>query len=241
MTTSIATTSRPALTPEGYGHTRRIARIAGASYLLMFILAIVGNFVAVESLVVDGDAAATTANIAESPSLLQVGIAAFAAIVLLDVFLSWALYAVFRSVDRRLAQVMGWFRLVYSVVLGVGVAFLVQALNVATDATSEVVRAEETMRAVETFQTTWLLGLVLFGLHLVLLGTLVVRSGFAPKVLGFLLAFAGVAYAVDTAARFMLPDYDAVAGIFLVLVALPSMVGEGWLGIWLLGSRRIPA
>jgi hypothetical protein len=240
MTTSIATTSPPARTPEGSSRTRPVARIAGVSYLLMFVLAIVGNFLAVEGLVVDGDAAMTTANIAESPALMQIGIAAFAVIVLLDVLLSGALYVVFRGVDRRLARVMGSFRLAYSAALGVSLVFLVQALNLATGGT-EAGRAEETMRAVETFQTTWLLGLVLFGVHLILLGALIVRSDFAPKVLGYLLAFAGVAYAADTAAQLTLPDYSSVAGIFLVLVALPSMVGEGWLGIWLLGSRRIPA
>jgi hypothetical protein len=32
-----------------------------------------------------------------------------------------------------------------------------------------------------------------------------------------------------------------VSGLFLVLVAVPSMVGEGWLGVWLLTTRRIPA
>jgi hypothetical protein len=37
----------------------------------------------------------------------------------------------------------------------------------------------------------------------------------------------------------MLTDYEAVAGLFLVGVALPSMIGEGWLGFWLLLTKKL--
>ncbi len=223
------------------GPNRRIARIAGASYLLMFALAILANFLVLEGLVVEGDPASTTANIAESPGLMSIGIAAFVVIVLLDVTLSWALYRIFRPVDRRMAAVMGWFRLGYSVILGVSLVFLVQALNLATAAaTSGSSQADETMQAVEAFQTTWLLGLVLFGVHLMLLGVLVARSRVVPRALGYVLGFAGVAYVADTVAHLALADYSSVAGVMLMVVALPSMFGEGWLGFWLLLTRRLP-
>ncbi len=221
---------------------RGIARIAGASYLGMFVLAIVANFVVLEGLVVEGDALATTANIADSPALMRAGILAFLLIVLLDITLAWALQVVFRSVHRDLSIVMAWFRLGYSVMLGAAVVFLVEALSSATTAPSSGdAPALRTMRAIDAFQTTWMLGLCLFGVHLVLLGVLVARSRFASRVLGYLLAFAGLAYAADTVAHLGLADYSTVSGLFLVLVAVPSMVAEGWLGIWLLTTRRLPA
>lgn len=37
----------------------------------------------------------------------------------------------------------------------------------------------------------------------------------------------------------MLADYETVAGLFLVAVALPSMIGEGWLDLWLLLNKQI--
>ncbi len=242
QTVGTRTTKQPTLTPETPGtQTRRIARIAGASYLVMFVLAIVANFLALEGLVVEGDPLATTANIADSPELLRAGILAFLLIVLLDITLAWALQVVFRSVNRDLSIVMAWFRLGYSVMLGVSLVFLVQALTLATSAAPAAdAQAVQTMQAVDNFQTTWQLGLCLFGVHLVLLGALVARSRFAPRVLGYILAFAGLAYAADTMAHLVLTDYSTVSGLFLVMVALPSMVGEGWLGIWLLTTRRLP-
>ncbi len=224
------------------GPSRRIARIAGASYLLMFALAIVANFFVLGRLVVKNDPAATTANIAASPELLRAGILAFLLVVLLDITLAWALQVVFRNVNPDISIVMAWFRLGYSVLLGVALVFLVQALTVATTATAPAgTQAAQTMQAIDAFQTTWQLGLCLFAVHLALLGALVVRSNFAPRVLGYVLAFAGLAYAADTVAHLVLPDYSAVSGLFLVLVAVPSMIGEGWLGIWLLTTRHLPA
>lgn len=239
------TQQQPASSPDpSAAQLRRVARTAGASYLSMFVLAIIANFVVLEGLVVEGDPLATTANIADSPGLMRAGILAFLLIVVLDLTLAWALQVLFRSVDRDLSIVMAWFRLGYSVMLGVAVAFLVQALSLATTAPASVdaqaVQTLQTLQAIDTFETIWMLGLCLFGVHLVLLGILVATSGFAPRVLGYILAFAGLAYVADTIAHLALPDYSTVSGILLVLVAVPSMVAEGWLGIWLLTTRRLP-
>ena len=232
----------PASSPDpSAAQLRRIARTAGVAYLSMFALAIIANVVVLEGLVVEGDPPATTAHIADSPGLMRAGILAFLLIVVLDLTLAWALQVLFRSVNRDLSVLMAWFRLAYSVMLGVGVAFLVQALSLATSAPSSVdAQALETLQAIDTFQTTWMLGLCLFGVHLVLLGVLVATSRFAPRVVGYILAFAGLAYAADTIAHLAVSDYSTVSGIFLVLVAVPSMVAEGWLGIWLLTTRRLP-
>ena len=45
---------------------------------------------------------------------------------------------------------------------------------------------------------------------------------------------AGVMYMVDTAAHFMLPDYDSYAGVFLALVSVAGIVGEMSFTVWLL-------
>jgi hypothetical protein len=237
------TTQPPTLTSEAPApQLRRVARIAGASYLFMFVLAIAANFVVLQGLVVEGDPLATTANIADSPGLMRAGILAFLLIVLLDITLAWALKVVFRSVNRDMSIVMAWFRLAYGVMLGVALVFLVQAVALATTVAPDVeTQAAQTMQAIDAFQTTWTLGLSLFGVHLVLLGVLVARSRFAPRLLGYVLAFAGLAYVADTVARLALADYSTVSGPFLALVAVPSMVGEGWLGIWLLTTRRLRA
>lgn len=96
-----------------------------------------------------------------------------------------------------------------------------------------------TMRELASFQSAWLIGLVAFGIHLVLLGWLIVRSGLVSRILGYVLMVAGVAYVLDTAARGLLADYESVSSVFLIAVAVPAMIGEGWLSLWLLLTKRI--
>ena len=78
--------------------------------------------------------------------------------------------------------------------------------------------------------TSSLIGLFFFGIHLILLGRIIGK----PKIIGIFLVLAGAMYMLDTAAHFVLPDYEAYASIFLALVAIPSIVGEMAFAIWLL-------
>lgn len=223
---------------------RRAARIAGVSYLAMFLLAIFANFVVREGMIEPGSPAATVANITESIGLFRLGLVAFLAIFVLDVVIAWALHIVFRDVNRDVSLAAAWFRIVYTVLLGVALMSFFDVLELLGGSgflgtlTADQVKTQ-TMLSLSSFESAWLIGLVAFGFHLVLLGGLIVRSGLVSKILGYTLVVAGVAYVADTLARGLLSDYAAVEGLFLALVAVPSMVGEGWIGLWLLLTKRI--
>lgn len=222
---------------------RRAARIAGVSYLVMFALGIFANFVVREGLIEPDNAEATVSNITESIGLFRLGLAAFVIIFVLDVLIAWALHIVFRQVDRDVSLATAWFRLIYTALLGVALGSMFQVLQIFGSESLAFLGTDqinlETMTALTSFESAWLIGLVAFGFHLVMLGWLIVRSGFANRILGYLLVIAGVAYVFDTVARGMLADYESVASIFLVAVALPSMIGEGWLGFWLLLTKKL--
>jgi hypothetical protein len=216
---------------------RRAARIAGIGYLAIFFLAIFANFFVVEALVESGDAAVTAANIADSEGMFRAGLVAFTVVFVLDVVIAWALYVLFRGVNRDLSLLTAWFRLTYTVLLGVGLVFFFVALRVVTGSGFEGAGADaQALLAIEAFEFAWLIGLVCFGAHLILLGRLVVRSGEAPRALGWVLAAAGAAYIADTLARAVLSDYASVEGLFLAIVAVPSVIGELWFTIWLLAK-----
>ena len=227
--------------PPGRGSIgrRQGALIAGVGYVLLFGLAVFANFFVREGLVVSGDATATAANIVESEGLFRLGLLSFLVIFLLDVVVAWALYIVFRSANRDVSLVAAWFRIVYTVFLGIGAIYFFQALQLLGGSSflgafdAEQLNAQALV-ALETFNSTWLIGLAAFGIHLVFLGVLVLQSGYAPRALGFVLIAAGVAYVVDTAAHSMLANYEDVETLLLVFVAVPSVLAEGWFGLWLL-------
>ncbi len=221
------------------------ARIAGVSYVLMFALAIFANFTVLEGLVVDGDAGQTVANVTASMGMFRLGLLAFLIIAVLDIVIAWALFVVLRDVHHDLALLAAWSRLIYSAFLGVALLHLFRVIALLTDpepgaALGADATGAQVMLALGSFDAAWSIGLAVFGVHLILLGVVLIRSRLVPRVLGVLLLVAGVAYVVDTLAQALLPDYSAVADVLLVAVALPSMIGEGWLGLWLLLTRRLP-
>lgn len=130
----------------------------------------------------------------------------------------------------------GWFRLVYTVFLGVAAIFFFQVLQLLSrpDYMSVFDEAQldaHALTALEAFNYTWLIGLLCFGIHLMLLGYLIIKSGYVSKVLGYVLMLAGGAYTIANA---LLSNYDQFETLLLVMVAVPSVVGELWLGLWLL-------
>ena len=90
------------------------------------------------------------------------------------------------------------------------------------------------MLALDAFNYTWLIGLASFGIHLILIGYLVLSSRIAPKALGIVLSVAGAAYVIDTLAYSLLPNDAELETALLVMVALPAVIGELAFAIWLL-------
>ena len=80
----------------------------------------------------------------------------------------------------------------------------------------------------------WLFGLLAFGVHLVLLGWLLLESHAAPRLLGYVLMVAGAAYVADTTAHTLLSNYVDYETAFVAIVAISSVIAEGWMALWLL-------
>src|SRR5882762_11224301 len=70
-----------------------------------------------------------------------------------------------------------------------------------------------------------------FGFQCFLIGVLIVRSTFLPRILGVLLAIGGSSYVISSFAAFLAPAFGARLAPFIVPAAL---LGEGSLTLWLL-------
>lgn len=218
---------------------RRAGIIAGIGYLMLFVFAIFGNFLVLESLIVPDDAAATVANLAESGTTFRFGILAFLVIFLVDVVVAWALYVLLSPYAQRLSLAMAWMRIVYTVMLGVGIVFLMAASGLVQGATTDV---DQVALMLDGFDYSWMIGLAAFGLHLGLLGYILIRTRVAPRLLGVLVVVAGIAYVADTTFFTVLSDYESYADAFLIMVAVPSVIAELGLAIWLLAraGKELP-
>lgn len=222
---------------EDEGSIRRWGLLAGIGILVIAALSVFANFVILENLVTPGDASKTATDILASKGLFQLGIAGWILIVAADAVVAWALFRVFRPTGQRVAMIAAWARLLYAGVLGVAVSQLVQALGLlgdqgSTSASNTVVQAEA-LQKVEAFTTVWDAGLVLFGIHLLLIGYLAYRSGYVSKVIGALVAIAGFGYLFDSVGAALAEDLSFRLSVITGL-------GEFALGLWLVvRGRRI--
>ena len=227
------------------------ARWAGVGYLVLFVLAIGANFGVRNQLVVDNDPSGTMANIASNETTFRLGLAAFVAIAMIDLLIAWALHVALRRTGEHRSLLAAWLRFAYSVIFGAALTFLALGLEIATSgdrlAGLNVAQRESfTMLAIHGFDIGWLIALVAFGLHLIVLARIIAASGIAPRMLGLALATAGTAYIIDTFAHIVLPNYSAIGDVMLVIVAVPSMVAEfgsldGCLPAHHVSSRQCPS
>jgi hypothetical protein len=233
---------KPMSSPTGLGRDiaqRQAARIAGSAYLIIFVLAFFANFFVLDRLREPGDAAATVANIADSEGLFRGGIVAFMAVFVADAVVAWALYIFFRRVSRDLSLLTAWFRLLYTAMFGITLLNLAVVVLLVGGADTAMAlgagqRDAQAMLFLDAYEYGWAIALVCFGVHLVLLGFLVLRTDYAPRIIGILLVVAGVGYLVDSLARLLLLNYENYSDFFLLLVAVPAIAGELSLTGWLL-------
>ncbi len=234
----------PAAAHGEHPNPRTMALLAGWSYVALFGLAVFANFMVRERLVDTADAATTFTNLADNQGLVRAAIVAFIVVFALDVVVAWALYHLFRPAGAALSALSAWFRIVYTVFLGVAVVFLYLVLRLVgttTDGTAahitalgDTIREANTMLALEAFNVTWLVGLVAFGVHLILLGALILRSPITSRALGIVLTVAGAAYIFDTAAYTLVAGYADNAAVFTAIVAGPAVIAEAAFTLWLL-------
>lgn len=218
---------------------KKIARVAGVGYLIIFLSGIYANFFVLESLIVPGDATITANNIMSSESLFRAGILSFIIMVIFDVVLAWALYVLLKPVHQELSLLSGWLRLVNATIFGIALYHLFSVLQLLSGAaylgTFETGQLHaQVMLSLGSFNNIWLIGLVFFGIHLIFLGYLIIKSGYIPKVLGFLLIIAAVGYLIDSFANFLMPNYVDYKDVFALVVVVPGVIGELAFTIWLL-------
>ena len=218
---------------------RKAAIVAGFGLLIMSILAAFANFYVLPSLIVPGDAATTANNIMANELLFRIGICSFIIVIVLDVVVAWALYVLLKPVNKSLSLLAAWFRLVYATIFGIALANLFSVLRLLSDADYLTVFEidhlyAQVMLSLNAFSDGWQIGYVFFGLHLFVLGYLVFKSGYIPKILGVLLIIAGLGYLIDSYAIFLLPNYEATIGYV-------TFVGEVLFMLWLLfKGAKIP-
>ncbi len=209
---------------------RQAALVSGLAYLLNPVT--FAEYYAMPRLVVEGSAQ-TLANLQAHPHLYSGAVLAYFGQLLGDIVMAWALYVLLVPVNRALSLLASWLQLVYaamSLAAMMNLALVYRLLferDYAGLFPHEALAAEVRM-LIGGFRAGWSLGLVIFGLHLIVMGFLFARSTYLPRWLGWMLIADGGAWVVDRLAEYASPS--ASLGFLNVF-----FVGELVLMVWLLG------
>jgi Domain of unknown function (DUF4386) len=211
------------------------ARLAGALYLVIIVFGIWSELFVRASLIVADDAAATAANIRASEVLFRLSFAADSIMALSDVAVAVLLYVLLKPVSATLAVMAMAFRLVQTAILGVNLLFHYAALLILNGTDTASAFDPQQLNALvaltlEIHAHGYDLGLIFFGLSCLVLGALIARSGYLPRLLGYLVMAAGAVYLIGSYTLFLAPGY---AGTTEPLYLIP-LVAELALCLWLL-------
>ena len=217
----------------------KAAIVAGLGLLIMTIFYIFADFFVFQKLIDQGDATTTANNILANGMQFRSGICGIIIVLICDVIVAWALYVYLKPVNKSISLLAAWLRLVYAAMLGIALLNFVIVLILLSGADYLVVLETDQLYAqmlmfLNAFYDMWSLGLIIFGLHLVLLGYLVFKSDYVPRILGILLLVGGLSYLFDNFGKFLFPGYD-------LNIAMILGWGEFLLMLWLLiKGAKIP-
>jgi hypothetical protein len=217
----------------------RAAKIAGIGYVIIFVLGLITNFFVFGNLIVPGDATTTTNNILSHELLFRGGMVSWVIVLICDIVIAWALYIFLKPVNKSISLLGAWFRIVYSAIFAITQLNLLIVLILLSGADYLTVFNTEQLNSLvllflNGFNYGFIIGLVFFGVHLLVISHLIIRSDYIPKILGILLLLSSLGYIIDSFANFLLSNYEDYKTIFLILVAVPGIVGELSFTLWLL-------
>jgi hypothetical protein len=215
--------------------TRNPGRVAGLWYLLLVLAGPIRLIYIPSKLFVHGNATATARNIAAHEWLFRLGIVSDLLCAVILIFLTLALYRLFKAVDQNLAVLV--------VIFGGVMPALIDFVGVVSDAAAlTLVRGADFLSVFEKPQRDALAMLflrlhdhqntaaeILWGLWLFPLAILTYRSRFLPRFLGVWLTINGFAYVLLSLTGELLPQYQNK----LFLLSQPALFAEIAFMLWL--------
>lgn len=223
--------------------TKRMARLAGALYLVNAVTGFFSIIYVPGKLMVPGNAAATAGNIIASERLFRLGIACEVICAVEFIYLLWVLYRLLSGASKTHASLMVIFGLAFVPIMCMNAVSDIAALMLLRGADFLSVFDQPHRESLAMvflglrgygYDVGWIFGLWLF--HF---GVCVWKSRFLPRFLGVLLIAACFGYVAVSLTSLLLPSYTNFVGR---VANIPLTLGEPAIILWLLirGAKDQP-
>lgn len=212
------------------------ARVAGLFYLITVVTGFFAELFVRGNLIVSGDPAATAHNILANQTLYRLGFAADIVGAAAYIGVTVLLYELLKPVNRTLSLLAAGFSLVGIAVGATASLGHLAALLILSGTPYLAVFNTGELQALALFVLRlhaqgYLVALVFFGSYEVLLGYLIFKSVFLPRMLGILVGLGGAAFLTYSFAVFVAPAFGIRLANFILAL---DGIGELSLMLWLL-------
>lgn len=209
------------------------ARAIGFLYLLVILCGAFAEAFVRQRLLIAGDSQATAANIIANEQLYRWAFVADLFPLFLNALLAVLFFGLFRHVSRSVSGLVVIFLVLGSAVQAAMLLFHLAPLLLLKGSTALAALQGDQAEALAYLSLRlqgggYNIALAFFGCFGLSLGYLIFRSTFLPRLLGVLMAIAGLCYLTNSMLTFLAPSLSSI------LVLLPVILGEGGLTLWLL-------
>lgn len=213
---------------------KQIARKSGIAYLMIFIAGFYANFAVLEDLINSNNPSNITTNLINSHTQFGYGLLGFIVMLFFDLVLVGSLFYLTNSASKKLSLIASLFRLLHAILFGVAISKLILIYQLTDNNDNTIFIQQKVMNLLSGFDTIWTIGLLFFGIHLCILGYLVMKSDFIPGLIGLFLILSAIGYFSDGIAKLTLTNYETYKNIFEIIVVSFGIIGELSFTVWLL-------
>lgn len=222
----------------------KAARVAGFTFLFAMAIVVLANYGINFRLIVPGNAVDTARNIMAHETLFRINIACNLIYVVNVVVLLAALYVVLKPVNRNLALVAAFCRLVFALMWGVTALNTLGALRLLGDAAYLPVFKADQLQTLARLHITasfdaYYVGLPFWGLASTVCSYLWFKSRYIPRALATFGVMSSAWCVMCAFAFIIFPNFDNTVNAYWF--DSPMVIFEMALGLWLLFKGLSPS
>lgn len=204
------------------------ARLTGIWYLLLAISGMLG-FLTLHPKLYVSDPAQTLTNLTEQETLARIRLLLEFAIVVSQALAAVWFYKLFKDINN----VAAWALAVWGMMNSAAIMISAMAMGGALGIINSTQSLDDKLIMIQIFdqfiKNAWGVGSLFFGLWLIPMGYIVIRSQRMPVWLGRVLILGGAGYLISTFINYM-----GIKGVWVDMMVIPATVGEFWMIAYLL-------
>lgn len=215
---------------------KNLARIAGFCYLIVIATGLFSEVFVRQALRVANDALATAQNIQTNEMLFRWGFVADLINFVVGLPTILIIYFLFKRTNKLLLQIAVVCVIIQTAIISVNLLNQIAPLLILSNEPYLNTLQPDQLATLSLLSLNiqsqgYAIGLVFFGFYCLIVGYVLYKSTFLPKIFGVLYAITGLCYLVNSFTMFLSKGFENPLFVYL---AVPIIMGELALCLWLL-------